>query len=280
MDQQPVFDELLGELDLLLLYKDRDALLQFASTHSLGVEGVTPTSPGEFVDVKERLSHLASLVLLVLDGQYLQAIDAACRSLGSDLSIQYLLEILQAGTAADEVDDTVCLKVKRHVYKCIDSSEQIDVKTKVFECMVMGVSFLQFYCQANFTGPELTNKQLERLSLPLSESEKDQDLKIEPIAASALERYVCLVNRNACMRVFLIAQWLTYSNLDLVIPISLKSTHIHIFIFQARMRRQLRIFHLRYPAVPPARPHPPRELVGPREGGLARGSVHRRKGGY
>jgi hypothetical protein len=75
----------------------------------------------------------------------------------TELALKHLLELCLSN------EDAVSLiqkSVVSHVMGSSDSS--VDHQNlRLFECLVLGVSYFEIYCQANYTGPEMTNSFVE-----------------------------------------------------------------------------------------------------------------------
>eukprot|EP00605_Chrysophyceae_sp_TOSAG23-4_P001923 GSChrysophyteH1.ASY1.ANO1.2123.1 assembled CDS len=90
----------------------------------------------------------------VLSGKHIDVLRDAPDVLGVDA----LLPLCES----NEVDVPAEIRRKIHAYACGEGSAK-SVESRVQQCAVLGVAWMELYCQENYTGPELTRFELDIL---------------------------------------------------------------------------------------------------------------------
>lgn len=95
-----------------------------------------------------RFLGVASMASMILDGEYLRLINTAAPA---PLHVDELISLCEH----DEVID----RIKESVWTYLQAGAE-GVEERVLECMLLGFAYLELFCQANYTGPEISDAAL------------------------------------------------------------------------------------------------------------------------
>ena len=146
-------------LDRLLISKDR-LTLDLIITQSLNDER------SDVDRVNNCHTDLLQLVACVISGRHLEVIDYF-RS--SSLSHELLI------SKVCENEDQLFIEVSDAVMSYIigTAADEDRIKCRVFECLILGVTYLEIFSQCNYTGPELLPSVLSMFEHPQVNSVRD-----------------------------------------------------------------------------------------------------------
>ena len=122
-------------LDLLLVIKESDKLNQLLEKYDN-----TGTST----------ARVSAICKAVIGGSYLHAMN-----LFSDTELS-LPSLLEACTEAGDVFGNIRIAVLKYISDFNDNEKNV----RRFELLLLGIAYLELYCQVNYTGPELPPSQL------------------------------------------------------------------------------------------------------------------------
>jgi tetratricopeptide (TPR) repeat protein len=139
-------------------WKTFEQHLLLRTTNHITIDIKTLTESKKFIT-----SHVYSFLNHVLGGKYL---DTVLFFNGSVLEHAQLVDAIKT-------EDDIFLAMKSFLlcYLEDDSDENKSMFVRVYEVMMLGISYLELYLQCNYTGPELSNNQRNFLDLPTSEPE-------------------------------------------------------------------------------------------------------------
>jgi hypothetical protein len=115
----------------------------------------------------EKYQPLSNLVQDFLQGKYLSIVSS------SPLSLVNFINICKRPDAIESITVLIQDYLEADVEKC---------SSRVFECLVLGFTYLELYCQMNYTGPELSDIDVQILT-----GDNDEALQLFDNALNLLE---------------------------------------------------------------------------------------------